>query len=619
MFKKLFFFSGLVVAALQLQAQVRSQIIDDSTKLVYGPKSTLSIREDDIFYQRDNWSTVDTLLNNFYKFTFLEKRDLKWTDLGVIGTAMRPVYHQPRQDIGARPGFHGFDNYFKAPADFRYFDSKSPYIEFSLLLGGKGRSITNVLVSRNVTPQLNFGFHIQKITIDKQIGNVIQGDRSIENTSYDAFGSFYNKKKTYWLLANYSRTKHVAFETGGVGEATIGAYRDYFDDDAEPVMVGPESIEKRRNIHTYQELRLLKPLRIYHIFDRYYQKNSFNYVHDDTGPAEFFDHFYLDSATTADASLFRYYKNEGGLKGSSRKLFYNAYYRNRLIDFDYKYIDSLNLDFKTKRSEHYVGGETVYDFDSITSAKASIEYLLEGNYKIKANIITKWGEIGYFNSRHQPSFIQRSYFGNHDRWSNDFKDPIFLHINAEGKINSGPIKFRPEVAFTQISHYIYFNSDTIPAQAQNTVVYFTPGINFEVKLPLHLNFQSEVIYTHFLNKSRSFVQIPKFLVNGHFYYKNMLFKGALDSQIGLKIYWREDYYADNYYPILQQFFYQDDFKMPTSLKIDLYLSFKVRSALVFFKFVNLKQMLIGEGNLVAPFYPQQRNAFDLGFTWFFYD
>jgi hypothetical protein len=59
--------------------------------------------------------------------------------------------------------------------------------------------------------------------------------------------------------------------------------------------------------------------------------------------------------------------------------------------------------------------------------------------------------------------------------------------------------------------------------------------------------------------------------------------------------------------------------MPTSLKIDLYLSFKVRSALVFFKFVNLKQMLLGEGNLVAPFYPQQRNAFDFGFTWFFYD
>jgi hypothetical protein len=618
-FKKLLYLSGLIVVSLELPAQVRSQIIDDSTKLVYGPKSTLSIREEDVFYQRDNWKTVDTLLTDFHKFTFLEKRDLKWTDLGVIGTAMRPVYHQPEGDIGARPGFRGFDNYFKAPKDFKYFDTKSPYIEFSLMLGGKGRSITNVLVSRNVIPQLNFGLHIQKLTVDKQIGNVIEGDRSVKGTAYDAFGSFHNKKKTYWIMANYSRTRHVIFETGGVDEGSIGAFRDYFDDDAEPVMIGPESIEKRRNIHSYQELQLLKPVKMYHEFDRYYQKNSFSFVNDDSGPAEFFDNFYVDTVATVDESHFSYYKNEGGLKGRSGKLFYNAYYKNRLIDFDYKYIDSLALDFKTKRPEHYIGGQVIYNLDGVTDAKVSMEYLLEGNYKIKASISTKWGEIGYFNSRYQPSFIQRSYFGNHDRWSNDFKDPIFLQVNARGKIMAGPIELRPEVAFTQISHYIFFSSDTIPAQASNTVGYLSPGIDFSVKLPLNFTFQSEIIYTHFLNETRSFVQIPKFLVNGHLYYKNMLFKGALDTQIGAKIYWREDYYADNYYPILQQFFYQDEFKMPTSLKIDLYLSFKVRSALVFFKFVNLKQMLIGEGNLVAPFYPQQRNAFDFGFTWFFYD
>ena len=53
--------------------RTRSKIVNDSAKLVYGPKTTLSTTEEDFFENKKNYVPLDTSIYNLHRWDFVKK------------------------------------------------------------------------------------------------------------------------------------------------------------------------------------------------------------------------------------------------------------------------------------------------------------------------------------------------------------------------------------------------------------------------------------------------------------------------------------------------------------------------------------------------------------------
>lgn len=87
-------------------------VLDDSTKVIYGPSTTHFFFEDDILNNRDSVRfRVDTLMENFHRWSYVDRAWNKLVDLGNLGTATRQLFFQPREEVGAQLGFRAYDPY----------------------------------------------------------------------------------------------------------------------------------------------------------------------------------------------------------------------------------------------------------------------------------------------------------------------------------------------------------------------------------------------------------------------------------------------------------------------------------------------------------------------------
>ena len=252
-----------------------SRIIDDTTKQVYGPKTSKYYFEKDVFFNRVTYHPIDTAIQNFHKYNYVQRNDNLYQDLGNIGTAIKPIYYQVPDAIGATSGFNAYDLYWDSE-QIHYYDTKSPYSNMKAILGGKGRSITRATFSRNITPQWNFGFNYRALLIDKQIQRSGKGDRHTRGTYYDIYTAYQTPDSSYRLMFNFRRNKHEVDEYGGIVDNGDGfEYKDYFFINAQPYLRDAASRELRMNVHLFHQYEIGRALQLYHIFDRYRQGNEF--------------------------------------------------------------------------------------------------------------------------------------------------------------------------------------------------------------------------------------------------------------------------------------------------------------------------------------------------------
>ena len=219
----IFFISFIWSAAGVIQAQDQeptrrgSRIIDDTTKQVYGPKTSKYYFEKDVFFNRITYHPIDTSIRNFHRYNFVQRYNNLYQDLGNIATPINPIFYRVPDVIGVTSGFNAYNLYWDDEV-IRYHDTKSPYTNIRAILGGKGRSMTRVTFSRNITPQWNFGFTYRALLIDKQIQRNGKGDRHVRGTYYDIYTSYQSPDSAYRLMFNYRRSHHETDEYGGIDD-----------------------------------------------------------------------------------------------------------------------------------------------------------------------------------------------------------------------------------------------------------------------------------------------------------------------------------------------------------------------------------------------------------------
>jgi hypothetical protein len=656
------FFSVLTVSGQEEEEAPRrgSKIIDDTTKQVYGPRTSRYYFEDDVFYNRYTLRQVDTVIRNFHRFDEVQRHENLYQDLGVVGTSIQPIYYQTPDVIGVRSGFSQFDMFWEREA-IRYWDTKSPYTNMNVILGGRGRAITRAAYSRNISPNWNFGIDYRGMFIDKQISRLGKGDRVVRSQYYDFYTAYQTKDSTYRLFANFRRQNHQVAESGGVRTDifTPFDYERYFSIDAQPRLTEALSKELRMNFHLYHQYAVGKGLQAYHSFDRYRQGNTFFDFPARESPG-YLDYFELDNDTTDDRSKFRVVRNEAGIKGSLSKLFYNGYYALRNYRMTFPSDTLLGGASQARRSgvESYLGGRIALFLDSLLEVRGWAELMQNGNYRIEGKIISRWFEATVKQLQYEPTFIQQYYRSNNDFWKNNFSAINATQLSGAIHYRNKVFEVSPGLTFTRIGNYVFFKSvrvetggeqnrvgrypdwntnfaDVMPVQTSSEQVIASPELRLNITLLRHVHVRNYGIYTRLLEQSDNAISIPELFVNSQLSYENIFFNGNLDMHAGVDVHWKSPYYAMAYDVPTQQFYIQGapdalnspfllrgdqgTFKTPNFPVIDLFFNAKIKRGRVFFRYNNVMQLVAGKGYFATPFYPGQRNTVDFGFDWSFYD
>lgn len=593
---------------------VWAQIVDDSTKLVYGPTSTRYITMGDLKHSDTLYHSMDTSIHQLENFEVNRRSEIDYQDLGNNGTALKPIYYSIPTTIGRTSGFDAYDPYVKDVEGFKYYDSKSPYIYLGTHLGGKGRNMVDFNFSRNINPQWNVGFDIHHISSLKQIGTSSLRENQVKMTAADIYAFYRSKDRKYHAMFHAYNHDQTVLETGGIEEETEEI--DYYlYQDAAINLSNAQSFDKRSRFFLYHQYSLKPFFEVYNTVTYQTAENKYS----DTPLTQsitdgYYDQILIRTDSTKDASLYKELKIEAGIKGRvADRIFYSAYVKRRDMSMVYRYIAPFE-----QEAENYLGGDIKIHLTKKYILEGEAELMDEGNYYFQGRFSNDFLRASYTSSLYKPSFMVDRYFGNHYEWTNSFGSTIANTINGSLFYELPFLYVEPAVEISSVDEYVFMDTDKMPNQESDPIFInkYTAKANLTLLKNIHLD--NRLVWNNLSGDGADAMRMPDWNYYGRVYYKDIVFNDFMEFEAGFDLRWQSAYFAKAYDPVTQQFYLQDGFEMPSYWTADLFFVMKANNLSIYFNWLYLNQGR-DEGYFATPYYPGQRRAIDLGVRWMFFD
>ena len=600
-----------------------AQIVDDSTKLVYGPSTTSYTTEARLLNNLEAYQSLDTSIYLFERQSLYNRSGRRLQDLGSFGTAVFPVFHTPQSQIGQTTGFNAYDQYSYQPRDVKYYDTKSPFMDLFVYLGGGNRNIVSLGFSRNVNPNWNLGFDLKKITTNKQLAPQSRTDRQVLGTTFVGYTHYKHPKAPYQIAANYSSLSHKVVELGGARPTSDSLRTDFFlFDNALVRLDEAQAIVKTNRWHVYQDYQIAKQFQLYHIFD--YRKET-NIYRDFTGSvfggydpyADFYQDFLIDPDSTQERSVLTTLSNEAGIKGNFSSVFYRFYASLRSVDWNYLLYDPGEEELET-----YLGGFVRFNWKEKFAVTGNAKYLVGGEYQFGGTLSSDLINVSYNSMKYRVPFIFSDYFGNHHEWHNNFSSIFTNQLTGQLNLKVKSFEIRPKVSLTAYNNYIYLDQNIDPQQLSDGILLSSFGGDFNFRFynekdeGWHL--ENEVLASTVSGNDADKLRVPDVFYNGRFFWRGNWFKDLVPVEIGIDAHGRSSYRANAYAPEIQQFYLQDDQDVFGYVAADIFLNMKIDKFFFAFKWTHFNQPQ-DDGYFVTPNYPGQRKVIDLTVRWMFFD
>ncbi|WP_372746134.1 putative porin [Lutibacter sp.] len=241
------------------------------------------------------------------------------------------------------------------------------------------------------------------------------------------------------------------------------------------------------------------------------------------------------------------------------------------------------------------------------SLKADASFVLDSVFSFKG-----FAEI---NSK-SPDFNKLLYQSAYKEynWQNNFKNENLKSIGAQMIINKwGNIK----ATFSIIDNYTYFDEDSKPTQATESLNYF------KVKAQQYFTFgkftmDNTVMYQN-VESGSSFFRVPELVTRNTLYFSDYLFpKKPLYLQTGVTFKYFTSYKANAYNPLLSEFVIQNDTEIGNYPMLDFFANAQIRRTRLFFKVENFSASFTGRNYYSAPNYPYRDLTVRFGVVWNFF-
>ena len=589
--------------------------------------------------------------------------------LGNTGVATRSILFAPRMQAGWDPGFHSLDVYKWKLEKVRFINTTRPYTELGYMLGSRAEQNIEILHTQNIRPNWNFTFNYRLINSPGFFRN-----QKTNHNNYLFTNWYQSKSKRYnnyfVLLGNTLQ----AGESGGIRND-----RDYLNDIVYakdrfliPTKIGGDPQYGTDFFSTsmytgtrYREFNLMLrqqydfgkkdsvvtdsivvPLSYPSVrFEHSFTYGKYRYSYQDFPVSEnqqtnridsayYYDHYRLD-VKPDDSILFR------------------DNWKEITNDFSiYQFPDSKNLNqfFKLGARLQVLQGNFSKNF--FLSDKSMINAMAHGEYRNRTRN-RKWDMLAYGNlylggynlgDYHAYVHLQRSIseaIGNlRVGFENVNRTPPFLfdrssafYLDAPKSFNKentihffsslqlSKLKMQLSADYYLLTNYLYINR-FFRLQQEGTLfnVLRISGLK-TFRIGRHWNWHAELYLQQKTGSAE--VNMPAIYTRHRFMYEGKLGFKNLDMAFGLEGKYHTPYKADNYSPVLGQFFYQDSVRISNLPDVHGFIHFRIRSFRAYLRFENLNTARLFGGfqfnnnNLAAPDYPTPGLVTRLGILWSF--
>ena len=655
---------GLLILLLR-PTGLRAQVLDDSTKQVYGPKTTRVIYEAELLRDSTRGTLIDTSLTRWPQARFWFHDSTFQQDLGNVGTASRPLLYRPNLALGDRFGRNVFDRYARDASRVPYYDSRSPYSFFRYVQTGAGEQVFEISYSRSLRKNFSIGAAYERFAGNQALGgNVNRG--LTENNNVLLFGRYQTEDGRYHLLTNITISRHQAAEQGGIrpiaGLESPNAPDSLFNYSLQQVNLTTATNEDDRDqFHLTQTYRLLgRGLTAFHTFDIRRQYNSFLDTHiQPTTAADNTSRFFIfypdslhggvptyNSAATLDRAEFRQAETTLGVLGRTSAVEYRLYARrsdDELVSHRLKpgatgTTLALERAAATYRNgQIFAGGTAAFRYRQVFAVETSGELKLEddreigsggsifggflGEYWLRGAIRTGPFSAEVLRTSYAPTLTEREFVGNHYRWKNSFHNTTADHLTValQQKLPGGAgHSIELSGSIVNLSQLVYYDQQGVPAQrgdAQQLLIGFA---RHQIRLG-HMGFDNQATYTRGGTGDVLGVRVPALVTDSRIYYQNYLFRRALLGQIGVEVYYQSRFKAYDYSPSTQQFYLQDHFTIRNYAIADAFFTADIGRVSLFVKLAYLNQGILYNGYYASPFYTGLPRRVQLGVRWRFFN
>lgn len=668
----------LLLLALTLGAARAShaQIVDDSTKVLYGPKTTRVIYEAEVRRDSVGGTPIDTALTHWPQARFWAHDTTFQQDLGILASASRPLLYQANYQLGTRFGRNAFDRNTRDASEVPYYDSRSPYSFFRYIQGSIGEQVFELNYSRSLKKNFSIGANYERIA-GNQVLAVNTTQWQTEHNNFTLYGRYQTEDGRYHALANYSASRQRTRELGGIWPTAnesldvLKGDNSFFKYDRERVYLAPGiNIDDRDQVHLFQSYRLLqKGFTAYHVLDLRRQYNGYtdNALPRDpsTGVLLFYPQAtaYPNSGTlrntvaTDDRATYRQIENTFGLLGRTARIEYNVYgrYRNAWLSqlttplgrsgSGLRLVTVGRAPADTAVAAHYfgqlfVGGTASFNYREIYAVEVAGEYLpydngsvkvlgAGGEYWLRGRIRTGPLSAELLLNSYSPTLTQRVFIGNNYAWSNLKDDWQSTFGNTTTQQLTVHLKQRLPVlaehslelsgSAVRIAGLVFYNQFGVPEQLSSSIadskVLLIGFARHRVRVG-SVFFDNQATYTR--GGDGEGLRIPALVTESRVYYQRRVFGNALFAQVGGELYYQSRFRGYNYAPSTQQFYVQDRFTIANYAVANFFVAADISSASVFLKVAYLNQGMGRDGYFTTPYYTGYPRRFQFGVRWRFF-
>lgn len=582
---------------------------------------------------------VDTSLFFPHLIIPTQKRFETLTSVGNMGAPLQTDHFFNRNRNYSFLFSRYYIDYTPGVSEHNQYYVKKPLTQLSYTMGMKSseaEQTLKVIHSQNVNKYFNVG-----ITYDYFGTKGMYKNQLTKDNLFSFFASYYRNRFSIQGTFSYYRIRNN--ENGGLKS-------DYYIQDTTlesaliPIQLPTAKSEiKQKSISLIsgyniinrwvkgvdskgKQVLIKKPVfSLKAMFDA--NRESRAYIDNDIS---YYKHFYISNGATHDSAMILTYESTIlGEIDQLAKLPGLPGLRFWITNTSGKYYYFRPTDFILQRSDDKITtnhfGVGVFSYSPYLSYNGSLRMYLNGYRAADKEllcqmIISPWKSIEYPYvkakveiSDKEPDVFIKNYFSNHFKWDNDFTKEKWFMIG--GSIGADKWKFEAGYNVVRINNYIYFDTTGVPSQASGVTI-TSAFIQKEFVLG-GFHSTNKVVWQAYDNKD--VISLPTFSVFSSLFFEYELVKNVLTTRIGANVFYRTKFYADAYSPAIGQFYNQKVKQIGDYPVVDVFVDFKWKRAILFFKADHINQGVPNDEYFSALHYPLNRMIFKIGVSWIFYD
>lgn len=507
----------------------------------------------------------------------------------------------------------------------------------------KGQS-TDAFITLNTSENLNFSMAYRGLRSQGEYLNQLASTGNFRFTV-----SYNTKNKRYYSNAHFTAQDILNEENGGI--TTIS---DFESEDPkynnrqrfEVYFLDAKSFLKGKRVFIDHNFRInankgANNLYVTHQFN--YENKFFEYNQATVPSTVGSEIVYRFGASFKDSGIndqTRYNKmyNKAGLVYENTTLgkfqfflddFSSNYYYNQILIFDSKTIPASltqkinNVGGQYEYQKNKWNGKFLYSRSITNQSLSNLEAKLKYDLNDETQVSFQYQNINKLPNNnynlYQSSYVQYN-------WSNDFKNEKINSISANVLLPW----FNASLQYSVLNDHLYFNDVSTdaqvlvrtqivaPAQYDKTINYLSVKANKEFKFG-KFALDNTVLYQK-VDQQEAILNVPEIVTRNTFYYSNYFFKkNALFLQTGISFNYFTNYFANDYNPVIGEFFVQNKKEIGNSPNFDFFINAKIQRTRIYLKAEHFNSSLSGNNFYSAPNSPSRDFTIRFGLVWNFFN